>query len=89
MDQTFCTRSGGARGGYVTYRLRREEPGIYPDVTVQTARLECSRTDQRVLWGTGANRQYHWDLSETPGGCLSTPNAQCPVDLTGRTYYSR
>ncbi|MGW0205403.1 hypothetical protein ACWDZ8_06085 [Streptomyces sp. NPDC003233] len=74
--------------GDVRIRLRKELDW-QPDETVGSLKWWCdgdSSHFQHFPSTSGGN--FHWDIGDGPGGCITTPNGECPVDMNGRNYYS-
>lgn len=87
QTQTSCTRTGGGRGGVVSYELWRHV-SVAPDRKIGYGReFDCSLTDQTKSWDQASSGTYYWKLWTVPTDCL-TPGGNCPMDLTGRTAYT-
>jgi hypothetical protein len=73
----------GGRVGLTEYR----DVSLAPDPAIGTISWACDNNPYNHAWPSTSAGTYYWSVAYTPGGCISTPNTQCPTDLTGRTAY--
>jgi hypothetical protein len=76
------------QAGDVTVRLRKERD-LQPDQTVGSLKWWCSQNSSHCQhFPSTSGGDFHWDISHGPGGCITSPNGECPVTMNGRNYYS-
>ncbi|WP_143070874.1 hypothetical protein [Streptomyces malaysiense] len=76
------------QAGNITLRLRKERD-LQPDQTVGSLTWWCSSNSSNYQhFPSTSGGDFHWDIGHGPGGCITSPNGECPVNMNGRNYYS-